>query len=66
MIATLVFAASILAISALTAYLLRSVFVSRLFLSTFVAHNALVRPATRRSQHSRLPAMFAALVQLAF
>jgi hypothetical protein len=55
-----------LTISILAAYLLRAAFVARLLLSPFVAHNALIGSAAGRSRHPRLPAMFSALVLLAF
>jgi hypothetical protein len=49
-----------------TTDLLRSFFVPRL-LPAIVAHYALIRrPARSGSRHSRLPAMFAALILLAF
>jgi hypothetical protein len=47
--------------------LLRSLFVPRLLLPAIVAHYALIRrPARSGSRHSRLPAMFTALILLAF
>jgi hypothetical protein len=42
--------------------LLRSFFISRLFLPALVAHDALIGRGGRSSWHSRLPAMLAALV----